>query len=137
VPAVDLVGRDTQALSRQASDEGTGEQAVMAAEQHLRGDIGLRRKRRWLRQPCLGLPLAPPQRPGRQLRGNVLIEERDVVLVPLLHLRVPRVRPVVGRRFLRCGDRAGIIGAIRTRSLTGTRSHTSGGRETTSPTGPP
>src|SRR5438876_219997 len=79
VPAVDLVGGDPQALSRHAADESSGEQAVVAAEQHPRGNGRPRRKRRRLPQPCLGLPPAPPQRLGRQLRGNVLIEERDVV----------------------------------------------------------
>src|SRR3989441_8144162 len=91
VPAVDLVGGDPQALSRHAVDESSGEQAVVAAEQHPRGNGRPRRKRRRLPQPCLGLPPAPPQCLRRQLRGNVLIEERDVVLVPLVRLLEPRV----------------------------------------------
>src|SRR6266542_3852795 len=105
VPAVDLVGSDPQALSRHAADERGGEQAVVAAEQHPRGDVGPRRKRRWLPHPRLGLPPAPLQRLRRELRRNVLVEQGDVVLVPLLPLLpVPRVRPVFGRRLSRRGD---------------------------------
>jgi hypothetical protein len=48
----------------------------------------------------LGLPPAPLQRLRRELRRNVLVEEGDVVLVPVLRLLpVPRVRLVVGRRL--------------------------------------
>jgi hypothetical protein len=40
VPAVDLVRGDPQALSGHVADERSGEQAVIAAEQHPRGTSG-------------------------------------------------------------------------------------------------
>jgi hypothetical protein len=61
VPAVDLVGGDPQALARDAADEGRGKMRS-SGQSSTRVGIAPRRKRRRLRQPCLRLVPAPPQR---------------------------------------------------------------------------
>jgi hypothetical protein len=105
VPAVDLVGRDSQALPRDAAKETGREQAVVTTDQDPRRDVGPDPERRRLPQPGLRLGAPPVQRLGGQLRRDVLVEEGDRTVVPVPRLiAVSRIGPVVGGRLRRRGD---------------------------------
>ncbi len=105
VSAVDFVGGDAQALPGDAAKKTHGEQAVFATDQDPRGGVGPSPERGRFPHSSFGLGAPPLQRLGGQLPRDVLVEEGDVIVVPLPRLLVvSRMCPVVGGRLSRGGD---------------------------------
>src|SRR5690242_20255066 len=77
VSPVDLVGGDAQALMRDATEERSREQTIVATEHHPCRDVRPCPELRRLTHSSFGLLSAPTQRLGGELRRNVLIEELD------------------------------------------------------------
>src|SRR5262245_35572970 len=98
VTAVDLVGDDAEAIAHNTSDPWRGEEPVLTAQQISRRNVGPRSQRPRFLTWRLGLSPSLGERLGRQRRLDVVVENRQIVGIVLLLVRISGVREHRGVR---------------------------------------